>query len=576
MYNQILSSLNDFINNDLSFDPDQKKTLLNKHKLTLTDSLQKGHWTTNICLIASNLAKKKPQDIAAALISRLESQRDISKVELAGPGFINIFLTREVFLKQIDDAHKNPNSFVDSSRTSKEKIQIEFVSANPTGPLHVGHGRGAAYGDAIGRILQRLGHEVSKEYYVNDAGRQIDILACSIFLRKFECFGDESFPNAAYKGSYIIEIAKSIEIDEAFPQSDKEKLIGNLSDDDEEKIDELIERIKTNHSSSWLLIRDFGLEYVIKSIKGDLTQFKVIFDNWFFESSLGELTDKKSEISQALDQVKKEHAYEKNGAVWLESTKFGDDKDRVIIREDGRGTYLSADLAYHRNKLDRGFDTIINVWGSDHHGYIKRIEATIEAMGYSKKQMQVQLVQFANLLENGSKVKMSTRSGNFYTLKQLIDDIGPDASRFYYLSKQADQHLDFDIGVARSNSKDNLYYYVQYAHARICSVEKKYLELGMSLPSKFNDADFEGCDELLQMALNAQFVIKSSGENLQPHIIVYYLRDISQSFHQFYNSVNILNAKKSEQNNILRTLMIVKSVIASSLELLGIEPLDSM
>ncbi len=576
MYNQILSSLNDFINNDLSFDPDQKKTLLNKHKLTLTDSLQKGHWTTNICLIASNLAKKKPQDIAAALISRLESQRDISKVELAGPGFINIFLTREVFLKQLDDAHKNPNSFVDSSRTSKEKIQIEFVSANPTGPLHVGHGRGAAYGDAIGRILQRLGHEVSKEYYVNDAGRQIDILACSIFLRKFECFGDESFPNAAYKGSYIIEIAKSIEIDEAFPQSDKEKLIGNLSDDDEEKIDELIERIKTNHSSSWLLIRDFGLEYVIKSIKGDLTQFKVIFDNWFFESSLGELTDKKSEISQALDQVKKEHAYEKNGAVWLESTKFGDDKDRVIIREDGRGTYLSADLAYHRNKLDRGFDTIINVWGSDHHGYIKRIEATIEAMGYSKKQMQVQLVQFANLLENGSKVKMSTRSGNFYTLKQLIDDIGPDASRFYYLSKQADQHLDFDIGVARSNSKDNLYYYVQYAHARICSVEKKYLELGMPLPSKFNDADFEGCDELLQMALNAQFVIKSSGENLQPHIIVYYLRDISQSFHQFYNSVNILNAKKSEQNNILRTLMIVKSVIASSLELLGIEPLDSM
>ena len=576
MYNQILSSINDFINNDLSFDPDQKKTLLNKHKLTLTDSLQKGHWTTNICLIASNLAKKKPQDIAAALISRLESQHDISKVELAGPGFINIFLTQEVFLKQLDDAHKNPNSFVGSSRASKEKIQIEFVSANPTGPLHVGHGRGAAYGDAIGRILQRLGHEVSKEYYVNDAGRQIDILACSIFLRKFECFSEDEFPNAAYKGSYIIEIAKSIEVDEAFHKSDKEKLIGNLSDDDEEKIDELIERIKTNHLNSWLLIRDFGLEYVIKSIKGDLTQFKVIFDNWFFESSLGELTDKKSEISQALDQVKKEHTYEKNGAVWLESTKFGDDKDRVIIREDGRGTYLSADLAYHRNKLDRGFDTIINVWGSDHHGYIKRIEATIEAMGYSKKQMQVQLVQFANLLENGSKVKMSTRSGNFYTLKQLIDDIGPDASRFYYLSKQADQHLDFDIGVARSNSKDNLYYYVQYAHARICSVEKKYLELGMSLPSKFNDADFEGCDELLQMALNAQFVIKSSGENLQPHIIVYYLRDISQSFHQFYNSVNILNAKKSEQNNILRTLMIVKSVIASSLELLGIEPLDSM
>jgi len=576
LYNQILSSLNDFIDNELSLPADQRKALFNKHKLNLTDSLQKGHWTTNLCLIASNLAKKNPRDIASALIPKLEGQPEISKVELAGPGFINIFLNREAFLNQLDGAHNNPNFFVDSTHAPKEKIQIEFVSANPTGPLHVGHGRGAAYGDAIGRILQRLGHDVSREYYVNDAGRQIDILACSIFLRRFECFNNDNFPDSAYKGSYIIEIAQGIKIDSTFSQTEKETLTADLPSDEEEKIDVLIERIKMSYSNNWLLIREHGLDYVIKSIKEDLTEFKVIFDNWFFESSLGKLTDKESEISMALDQVKKDHAYEKNGAVWLESTKFGDDKDRVIIREDGRGTYLSADLAYHRNKLDRGFDTIINVWGSDHHGYIKRIEATIEAMGYSKKQMQVQLVQFANLFDNGSKVKMSTRSGNFYTLKQLIDDIGPDASRFYYLSKQADQHLDFDIGIARSNSKDNLYYYVQYAHARICSVEKKYLESGGSLPDKFNEDDFEGCDELLQMALSAQFVIKGAGENLQPHLIVYYLRDISQSFHQFYNSVNILNAKESEQNNIIRSLIIVKSVIASSLKLLGIEPLDSM
>ena len=576
MYNQISSSLNDFIDNKLSLHADQRKTLINKHKLNLTDSLQKGHWTTNLCLVASNLAKKNPHDIASALIPKLEGQPGILKVELAGPGFINIFLTREAFLDQLDGAHKNPNFFVDSAHAPKEKIQIEFVSANPTGPLHVGHGRGAAYGDAIGRILQRLGHDVSREYYVNDAGRQIDILACSIFLRRFECFDDDDFPGSAYKGSYIIEIAQGIEIDSNFSQTEKETLTDDLPSDDEEKIDMLIERIKINYLNNWLLIREHGLDYVIKSINEDLTEFKVIFDNWFFESSLGKLTDKESEISMALDQVKKDHAYEKDGAVWLESTKFGDDKDRVIIREDGRGTYLSADLAYHRNKLDRGFDTIINVWGSDHHGYIKRIEATIEAMGYSKKQMQVQLVQFANLFDNGSKVKMSTRSGNFYTLKQLIDDIGPDASRFYYLSKQADQHLDFDIGIARSNTKDSLYYYVQYAHARICSVEKKFLESGESLPGEFNEDDFDGCDELLQMALSAQFVIKGAGENLQPHLIVYYLRDISQSFHQFYNSVNILNAKESEQNNIIRSLIIVKSVIASSLELLGIEPLDSM
>ena len=576
MYNQISASLNDFIDKELSLDSVQKKTLLKKQKLTLSDSLKKGHWTSNLCLIASNLAKKNPQDIASALIPVLESKSEIAKVELAGPGFINIFLTREAFLNQLDNAHNDPSYFLNSSNTSKEKIQIEFVSANPTGPLHVGHGRGAAYGDAIGRILERLGHEVSREYYVNDAGRQIDILACSIFLRKFECFDKNEFPESAYKGSYILEIADALELDIAITKSEKESLIDKLPNDNEERIDALIERIKINYPEAWSTIRDFGLSYVIESIREDLTKFKVIFNNWFFESSLGELSDKKSEISKALAKVKKDHAYVKNGAIWLESSKFGDDKDRVIIREDGRGTYLSADLAYHRNKLDRGFDTIINVWGADHHGYIKRIEATIEAMGYSKKQMQVQLVQFANLFENGSKVKMSTRSGNFYTLKQLIDDIGPDASRFYYLSKQADQHLDFDIGIARSNSKDNLYYYIQYAHARISSVEKKFLELNQPLPKKFNDVDFDECDELLQMALSAQFVIKSSGESLQPHLIIYYLRDIAQNFHQFYNNVNILNADEKHKNNIMRTLMIVKSVIASSFQLLGIEPLENM
>ena len=576
MYNQLSSALSAFIENDLALDADQKKVLIDKHKLALSDSLQKGHWTTNLCLIASNLAKKNPHELAAQLSAVLEPVTGISRVEVAGPGFVNIFLTHQAFLEQLDQAHENPQSFDEPSNLPKEKLQIEFVSANPTGPLHVGHGRGAAYGDAIGRILSYLGHEVSKEYYVNDAGRQIDILACSIFLRKFSCFDNGEFPASAYKGSYVLDIADGIEIDATISENEKIDLKKNLSDNDEEQIDELIQRIKNGYIDYWHPIREFGLGHVIKSIKEDLTEFKVVFDNWFFESSLGELTDDESEISKALEQVKKDHAYEKGGAVWLESTKFGDDKDRVIIREDGRGTYLSADLAYHKNKLARGFDTIINVWGSDHHGYIKRIEATIEAMGYSKKQMQVQLVQFANLFEDGAKIKMSTRSGNFYTLKQLIDDIGPDASRFYYLSKQADQHLDFDIGVARSNSKDNLYYYVQYAHARICSVEKKYLELGKALPKSFNDETFDGCDELLQMALNFQFVVKNSGENLQPHLIVYYLRDMAQSFHQFYNSVNILKAEESKQNNIMRALIIVKAVIASSLELIGIDPLDSM
>ena len=577
MYNQISSALNNFIDKDLNFSSDQKRIAITKHRLALSGSLDKGHWTSNLCLIASNLAKKSSKELAENLSLILQKLEEVKKVEIAGPGFVNIFLTQAAFLQQLDGGSKAINLFTGTSNQDKQKIQIEFVSANPTGPLHVGHGRGAAYGDAIARILSYLGHDVEKEYYINDAGRQIDILACSIFLRKFSCFDEDFFPNSAYKGSYVLDIANSIELNITLSLSDKEQISSDAPKEEEEQIDQLIQRVKLSYPNEWVLIRQHGLDYVISSIKEDLTAFNVNFDHWFLESSLGELSDKKSEISQALEQVKEKHAYEKAGATWLESTKFGDDKDRVIIREDGRGTYLSADLAYHKNKLDRGFDTIINVWGSDHHGYIKRIEATIEAMGYSKNQMQVQLVQFANLFEDGVKVKMSTRSGNFYTLKQLIDDIGPDASRFYYLSKQADQHLDFDIGVARSNSKENLYYYVQYAHARICSIEKKYIALGGSLPKDFQDINaFCACDELLQLALNFKFVVKSAGENLQPHLIIFYLRDLAQSFHHFYNDTNILNAPESDQADMMRALALVKAVIASSLKIIGIKPLEQM
>jgi len=574
LFTQISLALNNFIDDVLGLASDQKNLLISKHKLNLSDSLEKGHWTTNLCLIASNIAKKNPKELAAQLVLSLEGIEGIQKVEVAGPGFVNIFLTQSAFLHQAEiglKLTKNPE------QTTQQKIQIEFVSANPTGPLHVGHGRGAAYGDAIGRILEHLGHEVEREYYVNDAGRQIDILACSIFLRKFTCFDEDTFPGSAYKGGYVLDIADTISLDLKAEEIDKETLQSNLPEDPEAQIDELIIRIQSAYLESWALIRAQGLAYVIQSIKDDLTEFKVNFDHWFFESSLGNLSDDQSEISLAIQQLQKNHTYEKDGAVWLESTKFGDDKDRVIIREDGRGTYLSADLVYHKNKLDRGFSTIINVWGSDHHGYIKRIEATIEAFGYKKQQMQVQLVQFANLFEDGVKVKMSTRSGNFYTLKQLIDDIGPDASRFYYLSKQADQHLDFDIGVARTNSKDNLYYYVQYAHARICSVQKKYVALGKSLPNAFSDIEhFHACDELIQLALNFSFVVHNAGENLHPHLIVYYLRDLAQGFHHFYNDVNILNAEEAEKINIMRSLAIVKDVLGSALELLGIEPLNQM
>ena len=573
MFSLISLTLQDFVENDLGFSADQKKVVSNKHKLTLSDSLDKGHWTTNLCLIAANLANKSPRDLAESLSKKLEALPAVISVEVAGPGFVNIFLNQSNFLEQ---CHELLNPSFHSTKESK-KIQVEFVSANPTGPLHVGHGRGAAYGDAISRILRYLGHQVKTEYYVNDAGRQMDILASSIFLRKFCCFEEDSFPKAAYKGSYIQEIADSIFLTETPDHLQVQKITHELPEEDEEKIDTLIERIKADFPESWKLIKDHGLTIVTESIKTDLKDFKVEFDEWFYESSLGELSDKSSAISLAMQKVQEDHAYEKEGAIWLESSKFGDDKDRVIVRDDGRGTYLSSDLAYHKDKLDRGFDQIINVWGSDHHGYIKRIEASIEAMGYSKKRMTVQLVQFANLFDGGQKVKMSTRSGNFYTLKQLLEDIGPGATRFYYLSKQADQHLDFDIGVARTNSKDNLYYYVQYAHARICSIESKYKELGHDIPQTFQKPEtFKACDELLQLTLNFQFVVKSSGENMQPHLLIYYLRDLAQAFHHFYNEVNILKAPPEDQGNMMHALSIVKQVIGSALEVIGIEPLEKM
>ena len=555
------------------------KAVLDKYTTSISDDLNKGHITTNVCMVAASVLKANPIELANNLKEKLKSIDCFEDVQSAGPGFINIFLKRKDFVSTIGNINKFGDSYGRSNIGNGEKIQIEFVSANPTGPLHVGHGRGAAYGDVIGRILKATGSIVEKEYYINDAGRQIDILTASVILRLIKEDINNYFPQNAYKGKYIEDIAKKLNKEISF-SSDSKLLKESLPSDPEEEIDQVIKNLKDHDKSSWILAKKFSLEEIVTSIKNDLKIFNVNFDHWFNESSLGDINDSSSEISESINKLENDgHAYEKDGAKWLNTDISGDDKHRVLIREDGRATYFASDVAYHKNKIDRGFDRLINVWGADHHGYIKRIEASIETLGSTKEKLIVKLVQFANLFKNGKKVKMSTRSGEFYTLKDLIDDIGPDAARFYYLSKQADQHLDFDLDLAKSDSKENIFYYIQYAHARIVSLEEKVLnkipKIKMNIQNVENGV-YKECDKLIHEISKYPDVLNKSAKTLHPHLVIYYLKDLAQLFHSYYNDNHVLSESEENIESIYVCLSAVRQVISNGLNLLGITPMGKM
>ena len=573
---EISKFLSSFLNTE-----DEKLSLVEKKcSSTITDDLDKGHITSNVCMIAGSILKKNPKEIADALVEWLKKTDNFHEIESAGPGFINVTLKRSDFVATVDKINKDSKKFGESDYGKDKSIQIEFVSANPTGPLHVGHGRGAAYGDAIGRILSSSGYKVQKEYYINDAGRQMDILTASVFVRIFKSELDNFFPRNAYKGSYISEIAMAFrDKNNCNLNTDGHALIKDLPKDEEKEIDELILRIKNTYEA-WPKIKSFALDEVLKTIKEDLESFNVSFDNWYSESSLGSLDDKNSKIKKAIDTlITSKLAYEDSGAIWLDTSKSGDDKNRVLIRDDGRATYFASDVAYHKDKIDRGFDKLINVWGADHHGYIKRIEASIEGLGFDKEKLDVQLVQFANLFKDGSKVKMSTRSGDFFSLADLIGEIGTDASRFYYLSKQADQHLDFDLDLAKADSKENIFYYIQYAHARICSLLRKYADSHGSMPenaSAISGGSYYNCDELIHGMSKYPHVVLRASISLQPHLIIYYLKDFAHSFHSFYNDNQVLTESKENIDSIVFCLNAAKIVIANGLKLLGIEPIEKM
>ena len=553
-------------------------SIIKKCSTSISDDLKKGHITSNVCMVAASILKLNPKNLAEDLKTRLEKIDKFANVEVAGPGFVNISLNREDFVSTIEFINKNKDSFGSSAIGKKNKVQIEFVSANPTGPLHVGHGRGAAYGDAIGRILESTGSIVEKEYYVNDAGRQIDILTASVILRLIKNDISNYFPANGYKGEYIDEIGKKL--DKKVKIQDFKSLSIKSSEDPEEEIDNIIHELEKLNNNSWNLIKKFSLKEIVKSIEDDLKAFNVNFDKWFYESSLGKIGDDSSDIALSVNKLIKDgHAYEKDKAIWLNTDISGDDKHRVLVRDNGKATYFASDVAYHKNKIDRGFDKLINVWGADHHGYIKRIEASIENLGSSKNKLIVKLVQFANLFKDGKKVKMSTRSGEFFTLKNLIEDIGSDAARFYYLSKQADQHLDFDLDLAKSDSKENIFYYIQYAHARIVSLEEKALdkfsEINRNIKN-ISSGNYKECDNLIHEISKFPDIVNKSANTLQPHVIIYYLKDLSQLFHSFYNDNHVLSESEENMQSILECLIAVKQVISNGLNLLGITPMQKM
>ncbi len=553
-------------------------SIIKKSSTSISDDLKKGHITSNVCMVAASILKLNPKNLAEDLKTRLEKIDKFANVEVAGPGFVNISLNREDFVSTIELINKNKDSFGSSAIGKKNKVQIEFVSANPTGPLHVGHGRGAAYGDAIGRILESTGSIVEKEYYVNDAGRQIDILTASVILRLIKNDISNYFPANGYKGEYIDEIGKKL--DKKVKIQDFKSLSIKSSEDPEEEIDNIIHELEKLNNNSWNLIKKFSLKEIVKSIEDDLKAFNVNFDKWFYESSLGKIGDDSSDIALSVNKLIKDgHAYEKDKAIWLNTDISGDDKHRVLVRDNGKATYFASDVAYHKNKIDRGFDKLINVWGADHHGYIKRIEASIENLGSNKNKLAVKLVQFANLFKDGKKVKMSTRSGEFFTLKNLIEDIGSDAARFYYLSKQADQHLDFDLDLAKSDSKENIFYYIQYAHARIVSLEEKALDKFSEIKrniKNISSGDYKECDNLIHEISKFPDIVNKSANTLQPHVIIYYLKDLSQLFHSFYNDNHVLSESEENMQSILECLIAVKQVISNGLNLLGITPMQKM
>lgn len=555
-------------------------------QLERTKDKKNGDFACNIAMVLAKPAKMNPRQISTLLLEHLPASQDIERVEIAGPGFINFYLSNGARQQVVRDVLSAAGHYGLSQVGQGKKVQVEFVSANPTGPLHVGHGRGAAYGSVVSSLLKAVGFEVHREYYVNDAGRQMDILATSVWLRYLEQCGEQfTFPSNGYRGEYIREIADQLFQTYATRfQHAAEKVFEKVPADEpaggdkEQHIDGLTEQAKSLLADDYRMVFDTGLKAILDDIRNDLAAFGAEYDAWFSERSLVE----SGVVDQAIEQLKAANIlYQQEGAWWFRSTEFGDEKDRVVVRDNGQATYFASDIAYHLQKYQQGFDQIIDIWGADHHGYIPRVKAAVQAMHQDVDKLRVLLVQFAVLYRGSEKVGMSTRSGEFVTLRELREEVGKDAARFFYVMRSADQHMDFDLELAKSQSNENPVYYVQYAHARICSVFRQLADRSLSWEAELGEKRLHLLTEpheqdLLTMLSKYPEMIELAALNYTPHLLAHYLTELARDFHTYYNAHQFMTDDADISQARLTLIAAVRQVIANGLGLLGVSAPQTM
>ena len=545
-----------------------------------------GDFASTLAMTLAKPARAKPRDIALKLVNALAGDDHVEKVEIAGPGFINFFLGPGAYHAVVDEIIDRGESWGRGNTGAGKRVQVEFVSANPTGPLHVGHGRGAAYGAAVADLLAAVGYEVHREYYVNDAGRQMDILATSVWLRYLELGGEEfDFPSNGYQGDYVQDIAATLrrEHGDAYHHAAGEIFSDIPADapegDKEQHIDALITRSrKLLGDNRYRFVFELGLNTILDDIRDDLGLFGITYEEWYSERSLVE----SGSVNRAVERLRHSgHVYEKDGALWFRSTDYGDEKDRVLVRDNGQTTYFASDIAYHMDKLERGFDRVIDIWGADHHGYVPRVKAALEALGDDAGKLDVLLVQFAVLYRSGEKVQMSTRSGDFVTLRQLRKEVGSDAARYFYVMRKCEQHMDFDLDLARSQSNDNPVYYVQYAHARVMSVFRQLEEKGFTW-DRTQGSQSMGLltesheQELLINLSRYPEVLEAAAMNHEPHQLTNYLRELANDFHTYYNAHTFIVDDPALRNARLNLISATRQVIGNALGLLGVSAPENM
>ena len=555
-----------------------------------TRDARHGDFTTNIAMRLAKPIGRKPRDIAAEIIDRLPASELIDKVDIAGPGFINFHVSAVALHRELAAILESGTRYGHQATRPEPRVLLEFVSANPTGPLHVGHGRHGAYGATLGNLLEAAGFNVEREYYVNDAGRQMDILGVSVWLRRLEQEGVTiGFPAAGYRGEYIRRIAANLDMADV-PAATADDLGAGLPEDGsgagkeaktamEAYVDALIGRahelLGERHFEA---VRKHALAAILDDIKDDLAEFGVVFDQWYGEHQLTE----DLLIDAALTSLEERGMlYEKDGAKWFRATDYGDEKDRVVVRENGKTTYFASDIAYHNDKRIRGYDHLLDVLGSDHHGYQARVRAGLEAMGYGGDCLEVELMQFVSLYRAGEKQSMSTRSGEFVTLRQLREEVGNDAARFFYVMRSNDQHLDFDLELAKSRSNDNPVYYVQYAHARVASVFRQLEEKSLTYDQEAGIDNLGRLEEIHEKSLMTTLsrfpeVIELAAANRAPQHLVHYLRDLATEFHAYYNAHTFLVDDAALRDARLTLITATRTVIASGLTIIGVSTPDSM